>query len=91
MQQGLCQPSDFHVIAKTIAATKPDRYPIPWLRDFTQQLNKKNIFTTLDLNRAYQQIPSAKSDYRKTAISTPFGLYEFSRIFPELRYARQTF
>ncbi|XP_063392189.1 uncharacterized protein LOC134677659 [Cydia fagiglandana] len=37
------------------AITKPDRYPIPRIRDFTYQLEGKQIFSTLDLNRAYQQ------------------------------------
>lgn len=73
------------------SVTKPDRYPIPRLRDFTQQLSGKKIFSNLDLNRAYQQIQVAQSDIEKTAIITPFGLYEFPRMCPGLRNAGQTF
>lgn len=73
------------------AVTTPDRYPIPRLRDFTHQLSCKAIFSTLDLNRAYQQIQVAEKDIEKTAIITPFGLFEFPRMCPGLRNAGQTF
>lgn len=73
------------------AVTTPDRYPIPRLRDFTHELASKTIFSTLDLNRAYQQIQVAEKDVEKTAIITPFGLFEFPRMCPGLRNAGQTF
>lgn len=73
------------------AVTKPDRYPIPRIKDFTYQLSGKQIFTTLDLNRAYQQLPVHEKDIEKTAIITPFGLFEFPRMCPGLKNAGQTF
>ncbi|KAL0820734.1 hypothetical protein ABMA28_006562 [Loxostege sticticalis] len=71
--------------------TKPDRYPVPRVKDFTYQLYNKQVFSTLDLNRAYQQIPVHEKDIEKTAIITPFGLFEFPRMCPGLKNAGQTF
>lgn len=73
------------------AITKPDRYPIPRVQDFTYLLNKKTVFSKIDIKKAYHNILINPDDIPKTAITTPFGLYEFERMTFGLRNASQTF
>ncbi|XP_011884092.1 PREDICTED: uncharacterized protein LOC105571234 [Vollenhovia emeryi] len=73
------------------AVTIPDKYPIPYLHDFTSNLLGKSVFSSLDLFKAYHQIPMAKADIPKTAVITPFGLFEFVSMTFGLRNAAQTF
>lgn len=71
--------------------TLPDRYPLPYLTDFTANLRGKKIFSKIDLQKAFHQVPIHPHDVPKTAISTPFGLYEFKFMTFGLCNAAQTF
>ena len=73
------------------AASEDDRYPMPHLQDFTIHLEGKSIFSKVDLVRAYNQVPMNASDIAKTAIVTPFGLFEYKRMSFGLKNAAQTF
>lgn len=72
-------------------ATTPDRYPVPNVQDFTINLHGCTVFSKIDLTRAYHQIPVYEPDIPKTAIVTPFGLFEYVRMPFGLRNAGQTF
>lgn len=73
------------------AVTKPDKYPIPYLTDFTNNLRGCRVFSKVDLLKAYHQVPVAEEDIPKTAIITPFGLFEFLFMTFGLCNAAQTF
>jgi len=76
---------------KLNAIPEPDRYPIPFLQDCVQFLHEATVFSTIDLIRVYQQILVNEEDIPKTAIITPFGLFEFPLMTFGLRNTAQTF
>jgi hypothetical protein len=67
-------------------ATPHDRYPLPSILDLSNKLHG-----CIDLVKGYHQIPMAAQDIAKTAIITPFGLFEYLFMPFGLCNAAQTF
>ena len=96
--------SGLHMVAKKDGTSRPcgdyrrlnertvgDAYPIPHLHDLTSDLAGCQFFSKIDLVKGYHQIPVHAADVPKTAIATPFGLFEFLRMPFGLKNAAQTF
>lgn len=62
------------------AQTIPDQYPIPHTQDRSRSLQGKKIFSSIDLATAYHPIPVNPEVIPKTAVTTPFVLFEFLRM-----------
>ena len=72
-------------------ATTPDQYPLPNMQDVAAKLHGCTVFSKIDLVKGYHQVPVASEDVPKTAIITPFGLFEYVYMPFGLRNAAQTF
>ena len=57
-----------------------DSYPMPTIEQALEQFGGVAIFSVLDLNSAYYQIPLSSKSRRITAFCTPFGLFEFNKL-----------
>jgi hypothetical protein len=57
-----------------------DSYPLSSLDQVFQCFSGATIFSVLDLNSAYFQIPLTERSINITAFCTPFGLYEFAKL-----------
>ena len=60
--------------------TVKDGYPFPNIFDQVQGLTDMKVFTVLDLDRGFYQIPIKPEDCHKTAFSVPFGHFEYKRL-----------
>ena len=62
---------------KLNAVSKKDRYPLPRIDDALDRLKGSSVFSTLDCDQAYYQVPMNEADREKTAFVTPDGLYQW--------------
>jgi hypothetical protein len=59
------------------AVTVKNKYPLPRIDVYFDQLVGAKVFSKIDINSGYHQIKIRASDIPKTAFSTRYGLYEF--------------
>ena len=71
--------------------TQPDRYPLPFLHNFSDKLQGCTVFSKLDSLKWYHQMPIAEEDAHKTAIIIPIGLYQYSMMPFGLRNSGNTY
>ncbi len=71
--------------------TEPDVYPLPNMLDFAAKAAGCTVFSKIDLRKGYHQIPVNPADVQKTAITPPFGLFEYKRMPFNLRNAGPSF
>ncbi len=60
--------------------TVPDSYPIPNMMDFAARAAGCTVFSKTDQKHGYHQVPMNPPYIPKTAITTSFGLWEFTRM-----------
>ena len=60
------------------AITKKMKWPLPNIQDALDALRGSTLFTSLDLKKAYWQVPIHEKDKEKTAFITADGLYEWN-------------
>ena len=71
--------------------TTPDRYPLPNMQDLNRSLAGCRVFSKLNLVKGYHPVPVAAADVPKTAIITPFRLFEYLYMPFGLKNASQSF
>ena len=64
---------------------------IPLILEVVEKIGRAAFLSKIDLNKEFHQVKMARSDLEKTAIVTPFGKFEFSRIPFGLCNATSTF
>ncbi|XP_042624230.1 uncharacterized protein cuzd1.1 [Cyprinus carpio] len=60
--------------------TYKDAYPLPRVDESLEALGNAKLFSTLDLTAGYFQVAVSEKDREKTAVTTPFGLFEWTRM-----------
>ena len=66
-------------------------YQLLTFEEITSRLSGAKLFTKLDAKKGYWQIPLDEESIRLTALNTPFGRYQFTRLPYGLHSAQEVF
>ncbi|WVZ51599.1 hypothetical protein U9M48_002729 [Paspalum notatum var. saurae] len=69
-----CMCIDYHGLN---AVTIKNKYPLPRIDELFDRLKGARVFSKIDLQYGYNQIPVREEDIEKTAFATMYGHYEF--------------
>ena len=69
----------------------PNKYPVPNIFDFTNNVTGSHVFSSLNLIKGYYQVEMLLNAIPKTAIIMPFRLFKFIRMPFGLRKAGSMF
>jgi hypothetical protein len=72
---------DYRLLNKKVVF---DAFPMPTVEHAYANFTNAKIFSVLDLNSAYYQIPLSAKIRKATAFCTPFGLFEFQKLPMEI-------
>lgn len=68
-------------LRKVNQVTTRDAYPLPYVSSILDRLRDSNVLSSIDLKRAYWQVPLEESSKEKTAFTVPGrGLFHFTRM-----------
>lgn len=65
---------------KLDTVTLKDAYPLPRVEESLDAFGKAKLFSSLDLTAGYFQVAVHEDYQEKTAVTTPFGLYHWTRM-----------
>lgn len=63
---------------KVNSVTEPQTFPIPLIDEIIESMTGSTLFTTLDLQNAFHQVPLHKDSRELTAFSTSWQKYQFT-------------
>ena len=61
-------------------AIKREHYQLPTFEEISSRLSRAKVFTKLDANKGYWQIPLDEESTKFTTFNTPFGRYKYCRL-----------